>query len=487
MTPTKVVEGSDAKIPKTFEEYSKEEAAAAQCNDKALNALFGAVDSSQYRIIANCTKARKAWKILETTHEGDERVKTAKYQILMTRFENLRMEDKESITEFHGRVRYLANEAERLGRPFEEDNLVLKVLRALPESYSVDAKAIRQAHDLKRMTLDQLMGNLETIELAMSEEQRKKKVENQTTFQVGDLDLEDEEWMLSTEEKAIEHQVDISKLHGDRTGLGYPKDELTKTPLDLFINRNDTREKADSLPVKAAQATVATPQKGSEQEEEDVALHPVTDLPQVFYLEYHKPQEEVGTTEVQKPGPAPTISKPSPDEPAQEHDEFIKILDEEPLVAVSEVPFQKESEVKKSKKKANHISVPQHRSKRKMKLEEDSNSKEPPQKKQPPPSSPMGSRTKVTLVLKSRKSPHTRFVSSKAKSFFSNVNKKFIIVQRRIDVEDFQLKTNLIPLLEQSKLLKSFTLQGSFVKSVICEFYCNLSESCANPTDPLFH
>ncbi|VFQ76116.1 unnamed protein product [Cuscuta campestris] len=190
--PTKTVEGSDAKIPKTFEEYSKEEVAATECNDKALNALFGAVDSSQYRLIANCTEAQKALKILETTHEGDQRVKTAKYQILMTKFENLRMVDKESITQFHGRVRDLANEAERLGRPFEEDSLVLKVLRALPECYSVDAKAIRQAHDLKRMTLDQLMGNLETIELAMSEEQKKKKTEKQIAFQVGDLDLEDD-------------------------------------------------------------------------------------------------------------------------------------------------------------------------------------------------------------------------------------------------------------------------------------------------------
>ncbi|VFQ78730.1 unnamed protein product [Cuscuta campestris] len=145
------------KVAKSFEKYSKEEATLAECNDKALNALFGAVDSSQYRLISNCTEAKKAWEILETTHEGDERVKTAKLQILMTKYENLRMDDKEKIAEFHGRVRELANEAENLKRPFTEDSLVLKVLRALPESYAMDAKAIRQAHDIKNMTLDQLM------------------------------------------------------------------------------------------------------------------------------------------------------------------------------------------------------------------------------------------------------------------------------------------------------------------------------------------
>ncbi|VFQ71236.1 unnamed protein product [Cuscuta campestris] len=999
--PTKTIEGSDAKIPKTFEEYSKEEVAAAECNDKALNALFGAVDSSQYRLIANCTEAQKAWKILETTHEGDERVKTAKYQILMTKFENLRMEDKESITEFHGRVRDLENEAERLGRPFEEDYLVLKVLRALPESYSVDAKAIRQAHDLKRMTLDQLMGNLETIELAMSEEQKKKKTEKQIAFQVGDLDPENDvisdddfqeqlslftkqftkrwlqkkgkqalmqdpqrssqikimkekefkaqpsearrrgpqcfecggfghiqtecannmkkkrqafastwsdeepdtedtdgdsncafvtlevqedseeqlkilqekwsdlldinkknvsenlllktklqiceqtveklqhelsqketknanlrhkldhhmkyqkwinkagagsaqEWMLSTEAKAIEHQVDISKMYGDRTGLGYPKEESTKTPLDLFIKRSDRRKEIDSLPVKAPQMTtgdnkslknmqeieggsvrfgggahgqiigcgtlnvtglppiknvwlvkglqvnllsisqicdqglevtftqqkcrvkdknklvvlegdrttencyrvspnilcyttsekdarlwhyrlghinykdlatlsnsgvvrvmestnvivddrmkrknqddpeeapatdktpgesnqeaqpeetnateneeqvpetatvpthiqknhlmknvigsptegiktrkktinflemtkayytstsepknikealtdeawinamheelehaiytrllraqtltlckkicsatmvrskIAIPQKfnhskgskpqpswfkkycqvrkklqetredeervvnpGSpasiphmQQQEDDVAHLQPSDLPQMLLIEYHNTD-----------GP----TQPPPDAPVQEDEEFIQILDEDPLVAVSKVPFQEDSAVKKSKKKEISSTVPQRRSKRKLKLEEDSSSEAPPQKKQSTSSTPMISAADVTPVVKTGKSPHSRFVSSKARSLFSSVHKKYIIVQRKIDVEDFKLKTNLIPLLEKSKLLRSVTLQGSFVKSVICEFYCNLSESCADHADPMFH
>ncbi|VFQ96789.1 unnamed protein product [Cuscuta campestris] len=368
-TPTKAVEGSDVKIPKTFEEYSKEEAAAAECNDKALNALFGAVDSSQYRLIANCTEAKKAWKILETTHEGDERVKTAKYQILMTRFENLRMEDKESVTEFHGRVRDLANEAERLGRSFEEDNLVLKVLRALPESYSVDAKAIRQAHDLKRMTLDQLMGNLETIELAMSEEQKKKKAEKQTAFQVGDLDLEDE--VISDDD--FQEQLSL----------------VTKQFIKRWLQR------------KGKQAFIQDPQRGSQSrvmKEKEFKTQPSETRrkgPQCFECggfrhiqtecannikktdSHHGAQQDCPATEIQSnkhfknsalmvqeilPSTQETSrnrrkegdggeTKPSPDEPAQEDEEFIRILDEEPLVAVSEVPFHKESEVKKSKKK----------------------------------------------------------------------------------------------------------------------------------------
>ncbi|VFQ74679.1 unnamed protein product [Cuscuta campestris] len=85
------------------------------------------------------------------------------------------MEDTESITNFHGRVRELANEAERLGEPITEHKLVLKVLRSLPEKYYMDVKAIRQTQSLNTMSLDELMGNLETIELVMHEDLRRKK------------------------------------------------------------------------------------------------------------------------------------------------------------------------------------------------------------------------------------------------------------------------------------------------------------------------
>ncbi|VFQ86052.1 unnamed protein product [Cuscuta campestris] len=107
----------------------------------------------------------------------------------MTKYESLRMDDKERIADFHGKVRELANEAENLKRPFTQDSLVLKVLRALPESYAMDVKAIRQAHDIKHMTLDQLMGNLETIELEMNEELKRKKNEKPIAFHsLADVD-----------------------------------------------------------------------------------------------------------------------------------------------------------------------------------------------------------------------------------------------------------------------------------------------------------
>jgi hypothetical protein len=139
--PTKTDDATKETIKKQYEEFTIAEAKSADMNDKAMNAIFGAVDSSQYKLISNCTEAKQAWDILQGTHEGNIKVKIAKFQLLMSRFESLHMEENESITEFHGRVREIANQAARLEEPIAEKTLVLKVVRALPERFRTDVKA----------------------------------------------------------------------------------------------------------------------------------------------------------------------------------------------------------------------------------------------------------------------------------------------------------------------------------------------------------
>ncbi|VFQ69879.1 unnamed protein product [Cuscuta campestris] len=110
---------------KPFEEYSRSETVVAEYNDKALNTIFGEVDSTQYKLISNWNSAKEAWDILEVTHEGDEEVKTAKYQILMTQYENLRMDDKEKITELDmtedNKRRKLEKQVAFIGTETEDD------------------------------------------------------------------------------------------------------------------------------------------------------------------------------------------------------------------------------------------------------------------------------------------------------------------------------------------------------------------------------
>ena len=119
------------------------------------------------------------------------------------------MEDKESITEFHGRVREIANQAARLEEPIAEKTLVLKVIRALPERFITDVKAIRQSHDVSTLSLDELMGNLETVELELQDELSMKKSDKQIAF------------------------------HGKKgdDGADVPDDDVTSDTLSMFIQQ----------------------------------------------------------------------------------------------------------------------------------------------------------------------------------------------------------------------------------------------------------
>jgi helix-turn-helix protein len=65
-------------------------------NDKALHALCQALSPSEFAKISNCESAKEAWKILETTYEGTKLVKFAKLQMLISKFEEIKMFEDET-------------------------------------------------------------------------------------------------------------------------------------------------------------------------------------------------------------------------------------------------------------------------------------------------------------------------------------------------------------------------------------------------------
>jgi hypothetical protein len=72
---------------KTLELISERNARLA--NDKALHALCQALSPSEFAKISNYETALEAWQILETTYEGTKLVKSAKLQMLISRFEEI--------------------------------------------------------------------------------------------------------------------------------------------------------------------------------------------------------------------------------------------------------------------------------------------------------------------------------------------------------------------------------------------------------------
>ncbi|CAM8953272.1 unnamed protein product [Rhodiola kirilowii] len=144
-------------------------------NSREMNAIFSRVDGNNFNMISTCEIAKKAWYILQTAHEGTTKVKISRMETVTSKFENLRMQEDETIAHFNTQVLDISNEAFALGEPMTDETLVRKVLRSLTKQFAMKALAIKEANDVKTMRLDELMGSLQTHESYMNEEDQLMK------------------------------------------------------------------------------------------------------------------------------------------------------------------------------------------------------------------------------------------------------------------------------------------------------------------------
>ncbi|XP_073138435.1 uncharacterized protein [Henckelia pumila] len=125
----------DAPGPKPRSQWTADENTASIYNAKALNAMFTSVDMNMFNLIGTCTCTRNAWEKLKIHSEGSASVKKTRMRLITSKFEKMRMEESETIMEYNGRLKSLANEASVLGDPISNEKLVSKVLRSVPKRF----------------------------------------------------------------------------------------------------------------------------------------------------------------------------------------------------------------------------------------------------------------------------------------------------------------------------------------------------------------
>ena len=138
--------------------------------------FFSHVDANQFKLISACESARDAWIILQNAHEGTPSVKISKLQMLASRFEDLRMMENETISDFNSKLCDIANEAFVLGEKYSDTKLVRKTLRSLPKRFAYKVTAIEEARDVSTMKLDKLIGSLQTFELNLKQNKKDKSI-----------------------------------------------------------------------------------------------------------------------------------------------------------------------------------------------------------------------------------------------------------------------------------------------------------------------
>jgi hypothetical protein len=93
-------------------------------NDKPLQALCQALLPSEFAKISNCESTQEACQILETTYEGTKIVKSAELQMLISKFEEIKMLEEETFGEFYSKMSDLRNSMVSLGKPVSDVKLI---------------------------------------------------------------------------------------------------------------------------------------------------------------------------------------------------------------------------------------------------------------------------------------------------------------------------------------------------------------------------
>ncbi|XP_040361901.1 uncharacterized protein LOC121049269 [Rosa chinensis] len=169
-------ESSSTTNPKPRKDWTEEEVRDLQADFKAKNSIFTALSEREKLRISHCDTAKQAWDLLQTTYEGNKKVRAQKLQALVFEFETMTMGDDETIDDFHGRILKISGQCRSLGAPFDEDKIVKKILRALPEKFHSKVTSIEDSFDIDEYPLDELIGNLKTYEMRLKPEKKNKGV-----------------------------------------------------------------------------------------------------------------------------------------------------------------------------------------------------------------------------------------------------------------------------------------------------------------------
>ena len=140
--------------------WDKAALTASNANNKALNAIFCGMPLDEFFRISHITIAKEAREILETTYEGTKKVKDTKLQMLITRFEELKMSEDESFDFFYSKLNEVVVNKFNLGEKIEDSKIVRKIFRSLPESFCAKVTTNEESKDLDDIKVQELIGSL---------------------------------------------------------------------------------------------------------------------------------------------------------------------------------------------------------------------------------------------------------------------------------------------------------------------------------------
>jgi hypothetical protein len=139
-------------------------------NAKGMNAILNGLAEAEFVKVMHLNTAKEMWDKLINSYEGNEKVKGAKLQTYRLKFEQMKMNEDETISKYFLRVEELVNAMKGLGETFDDSLLIQKILRSLPDKFNPKVSAIEELNDLKTLSIDQLLGTLTAYEMRINKD-----------------------------------------------------------------------------------------------------------------------------------------------------------------------------------------------------------------------------------------------------------------------------------------------------------------------------
>jgi hypothetical protein len=139
-------------------------------NAKGMYAILNGLVEAEFVKVMHLDTTKAMWDKLINNYEGNEKVKGAKLQTYRLKFEQLKMNEDETIRKYFLRVEELVNAMKGIGEEFEDSLLVQKILRSLPDKFNPKVSAIEELDDLKTLSIDQLLGTLTAYEMRINKD-----------------------------------------------------------------------------------------------------------------------------------------------------------------------------------------------------------------------------------------------------------------------------------------------------------------------------